>query len=143
MQQPVFDSAAEQARLAASSDAVGAIASFVGYVRADGAVRGLELEHYPGMTEQCLRRIVARARQRWPLLAVTVIHRVGYLAVGEPIVVVLAASSHRQAAFDACAYIMDYLKTEAPFWKKEFTEHGARWVDARSSDDAARARWGD
>ena len=143
MQQPVFDSAAEQARLAASSDAVGAIASFVGYVRADGAVRGLELEHYPGMTEQCLRRIVVRARQRWPLLAVTVIHRVGYLAVGEPIVVVLVASSHRQAAFDACAYIMDYLKTEAPFWKKEFTEHGARWVDARSSDDAARARWGD
>ncbi|MBI2381090.1 MAG: molybdopterin synthase catalytic subunit MoaE [Gammaproteobacteria bacterium] len=122
----------------------GAVVSFVGRVRDhnDGqAVQGMCLEHYPGMTEKALAEIVAEAEVRWPLGRVAVVHRVGELPLGEAIVFVGVASAHRQAAFEACAYIMDYLKTRAPFWKKERTAEGSRWVDARESDEAAALRW--
>jgi molybdopterin synthase catalytic subunit len=148
VQEAVFDIAAEHAALAAAHELIGAIASFVGYVRADKPqttvgepVRLLTLEHYPGMTEKALRDIVARAKERWPLDGATIIHRVGPLQPGEPIVLVLTASAHRQAAFDSCNFIMDYLKTEAPFWKKEQIGNASHWVDARESDDAAKLRW--
>ncbi len=124
---------------------VGAIVSFVGMVRdvADGAnVNGMELEHYPGMTEKALHDIVEHAYQRWDLQGVRLIHRVGQLDLQQQIVLVAVASKHRGAAFAACEFIMDYLKTAAPFWKKEYTESGAHWVDARDSDDQAMARWG-
>ena len=101
----------------------------------------MELEHYPGMTEKALEGIVEKARSRWDLEDVVVIHRVGPLKVGEQIVLTLVTSSHRREAFEACEFIMDWLKTEAPFWKKETTAAGARWVDARESDEAARERW--
>ena len=101
----------------------------------------MELEHYPGMTEKALEGIVEKARSRWDLEDVVVIHRVGPLKVGEQIVLTLVTSSHRLEAFEACEFIMDWLKTEAPFWKKETTAAGARWVDARESDEAARERW--
>lgn len=123
----------------------GAIASFVGTVRNHNEgdrVSTLTLEHYPGMTEKSLGLIVEKAYARWPLEAVHVHHRVGSLQVGDQIVCVVVASAHRQAAFEACEYIMDWLKTEAPFWKKETTPEGERWVDARESDEAAKARWG-
>ena len=118
--------------------------SFVGYVRDfnDGRdVAGLFLEHYPGMTEKALSKIMVEAEQRWPLLKLHVLHRVGALEPGEPIVFVGVASAHRQAAFDACAFVMDYLKTRAPFWKKEQTCEGPRWVEGRASDEAAAGRW--
>ena len=99
------------------------------------------LEHYPGMTEKALDKIVLEARQRWPLLKLEVLHRVGALEPGEPIVFVGVASAHRQAAFDACAFVMDYLKTRAPFWKKEQTADGPRWVEGRVSDEEAADRW--
>jgi molybdopterin synthase catalytic subunit len=101
----------------------------------------MTLEHYPGMTEKALAGIVEQAGQRWPLLGVEIVHRVGHLLPGEPIVFVGTASSHRQAAFDACNFIMDYLKTRAPFWKREDTPEGARWVDGRDSDQSAARRW--
>lgn len=137
-----FDVGAESRALQA--DAVGAIALFVGTVRgmsSDNGVTAMTLEHYPGMTEDELERIEAEARARWPLEDVTIIHRVGRLEAGDQIVLVGAASPHRQAAFDAAQFIMDFLKTDAPFWKAE--ERGAKtsWVDARESDDAARKRW--
>jgi molybdopterin synthase catalytic subunit len=121
----------------------GAVASFVGYVRGDhdNGVSAMTLEHYPGMTEGALADIVALARQRWQLLGVCIIHRVGRLLPGERIVFVGVAGSHRGEAFSACEFIMDYLKTQAPFWKKEETADGVRWVEPRDSDDAARARW--
>jgi molybdopterin synthase catalytic subunit len=123
---------------------VGAVVGFVGYVRDfnDGLeVRGMLLEHYPGMTEKALDKIVLEAAQRWPLLKLEILHRVGTLEPGEPIVFVGVASAHRQAAFQACDFVMDYLKTRAPFWKKETTEDGARWVEGRESDHAAAQRW--
>ena len=123
---------------------IGAVVSFVGYVRDfnDGhEVAGLFLEHYPGMTEKALAAIVREAEGRWPLLKVEVIHRVGDLPPGEPIVFVGCASSHRGAAFNACEFIMDYLKTRAPFWKKETTPEGPRWVEGRHSDQEAAGRW--
>jgi molybdopterin synthase catalytic subunit len=137
-----FDVGAESRALQA--DAVGAIALFVGTVRgmsSDNGVTAMTLEHYPGMTEAELERIEAEARARWPLEDVTIIHRIGRLEAGDQIVLVGAASPHRQAAFDAAQFIMDFLKTDAPFWKAE--ERGAKtsWVDARESDDAARKRW--
>ncbi|MDQ8021274.1 MAG: molybdopterin synthase catalytic subunit MoaE [Moraxellaceae bacterium] len=135
-----FDAGAEIAALSAGREGVGAVASFVGTVRGEG-VLAMSLEHYPGMTERALQNIVADARSRWPLASVRVIHRVGRLLPGEAIVFVGVASAHRHAAFEACAFIMDFLKTRAPFWKKEETCDGARWVDARDSDDAAAARW--
>lgn len=138
-----FDAGAEVAALSAGDDGAGAVVSFVGLVRADGAVRAMTLEHYPGMTEQALAEIVGKARQRWQLRRVKVIHRVGRLLPGERIVFVGVASSHRGDAFAACEFIMDYLKTSAPFWKKEETPDGSRWVDARETDDLAAARWQD
>lgn len=123
---------------------VGGVVGFVGYVRDfnDGEeVAGMLLEHYPGMTEKALQKIVDEANQRWPLLRADVLHRVGRLEPGEPIVFVGVASAHRQAAFEACHFIIDYLKTRAPFWKKEDTGQGPRWVDARDTDRAAADRW--
>lgn len=139
-----FDVGAELKRLQALTLETGGVASFVGYVRDTNqgdTIDGLTLEHYPGMTERSLERICAQAEARWPLLGVTVIHRVGPLAPGDQIVLVATASRHRDAAFESCRFIMDYLKTEAPFWKKESTPDGERWVDARDSDEAARRRW--
>ena len=125
----------------------GALASFVGCVRAEqddqGMLQALQLEHYPGMTEKALDEICHKAEQRWPLLDVRVIHRVGDLDIGDQIVFVGVSSAHRGAAFEACEFIMDYLKTRAPFWKRELNAAGdGKWVDARDSDDAAAARWG-
>ena len=137
-----FDVGAESRALQA--DAVGAIALFVGTVRglsSDNGVTAMTLEHYPGMTESELERIEADARARWPLEDVTIIHRVGRLEAGDQIVLVGAASPHRQAAFDAAQFIMDFLKTDAPFWKAEERGGETSWVDARESDDAARNRW--
>ncbi|MWV17752.1 molybdopterin synthase catalytic subunit MoaE [Pseudomonas sp. L-22-4S-12] len=139
-----FDPGAELNALHAAQLGIGAVVGFVGYVRDfnDGQdVRGMFLEHYPGMTEKALEKIVVEAEQRWPLLRVEIVHRVGQLPPGEPIVFVGTASAHRQAAFDACNFIMDYLKTRAPFWKKEDTPEGARWVEGRCSDQDAAGRW--
>jgi len=147
VQEADFDAGAEIAALSAGREDVGAVASFVGLVRADkssgdvGAVRAMTLEHYPGMTEKALEAIVAEARERWDILGARVIHRVGRLLPGDRIVLVAVASSHRGDAFAACEFIMDYLKTRAPFWKKEDTPQGGRWVDARDSDDSAAGRW--
>ena len=144
VQTVVFDGGHELNALHAANHGVGAVAGFVGYVRDynDGAaVAGMYLEHYPGMTEKALEKIVEEARQRWPLLNVKVIHRVGELLPGDPIVFVGIASAHREAAFDACRFIMDYLKTRAPFWKREATPTGERWVDERAGDHTAAARW--
>ena len=139
-----FDIGAEHARVAALGHGTGAIASFTGLMRdrnEGDAVSAMTLEHYPGMTEAALVEIVTDARKRWALQALTVVHRVGRLLPGEAIVLVLAAAAHRGDAFAACEFIMDHLKTRAPFWKKEETPLGERWVEARDSDDAATARW--
>ena len=120
----------------------GALAFFVGMVREDQAVRSLLLEHYPGMTEKSLQKIAGESGERWKLDAVTIIHRVGQLEPGDRIVLVITASTHRKDAFDACEFIMDYLKTRAPFWKKELTENGDSWVQARESDQLAAQNWG-
>lgn len=144
VQVAAFDPGAEVNALHAANLGVGAVVSFVGYVRDfnDGReVAGMFLEHAAGMTEKALAKIVVEAQQRWPLLNLEVLHRVGVLEPGEPIVFVGVASAHRQAAFDACAFVMDYLKTRAPFWKKEQTADGPRWVEGRSSDEAAADRW--
>ncbi|AIZ33993.1 molybdopterin synthase catalytic subunit MoaE [Pseudomonas sp. K1(2024)] len=144
VQQAVFDAGYELNALHAANVGVGAVVGFVGYVRDfnDGReVAGMFLEHYPGMTEKALGKIVDEAQQRWPLLKVEVLHRIGALEPGEPIVFVGVASAHRQAAFDACNFIMDYLKTRAPFWKKETTQEGPRWVEGRQSDQDAAERW--
>ena len=140
-----FDLSSEVAKLRANNPAVGAVVSFVGVVRDlnDGLdVHAMELEHYPGMTEKALSQIVAQANQRWALMDALVIHRVGALLPLDQIVLVAVASAHRGEAFAACEFIMDYLKTEAPFWKKEQTPQGERWVDARETDDTALAKWG-
>ncbi|HEY3698560.1 MAG TPA: molybdopterin synthase catalytic subunit MoaE [Spongiibacteraceae bacterium] len=139
-----FDAGIEIRNLREASGTTGAVASFVGVVsdRNDGAdIESLLLEHYPGMTEKSIVAIIAQAKQRWPLLAVKVIHRIGKLQRADQIVFVGVASRHRGAAFAACEYIMDFLKTQAPFWKKEKTSAGERWVDARSTDTEATARW--
>ncbi|MEL6477388.1 MAG: molybdopterin synthase catalytic subunit MoaE [Pseudomonadota bacterium] len=137
-----FDIAAESRRLTAGKTDIGAVASFTGLVRgSDETTRAMKLEHYPGMTERALSAIAAEASSRWPLQGIRIIHRVGRLLPGEQIVLVLTASRHRAAAFEAAHFIMDYLKTRAPFWKREETPEGARWVDARDSDDHAAARW--
>ena len=147
VQEADFDVGAEIEALSAGRADVGAVASFVGLVRADTLagegddVSAMTLEHYPGMTEKSLEAIVAEADGRWRLLGTRVIHRFGRLVPGERIVFVGVASSHRGDAFAACEFIMDYLKTRAPFWKKEDTPAGGRWVDAREADDSAAARW--
>jgi molybdopterin synthase catalytic subunit len=143
VQEAGFDLAAETAALSAGRQDVGGIASFLGLCRADDGLAALVLEHYPGMTEKALSGIAAEAEARWPLTGCTIIHRVGRILPGEPIVLVLAASRHRTAALEACAFLIDWLKTGAPFWKREeFADGRERWVEARESDDAATARWG-
>jgi molybdopterin synthase catalytic subunit len=140
-----FDLSAEVAALRAGDPAVGAVAAFIGTMRDrnDGSsVSAMELEHYPGMTERAIDAMIDVAMQRFDIRAVRVIHRVGPLLPLDQIVLVAVTSAHRGQAFQACEFLMDYLKTQAPFWKKEQTPEGARWVDARVSDDAALARWG-
>jgi molybdopterin synthase catalytic subunit len=140
-----FDLSAEVAALREGDGGIGAVASFVGTVRSrsDGSsVSSMELEHYPGMTEAAIEAMIDEAMRRFDIRAARVVHRVGPLQAGEQIVLVAVASAHRGMAFQACEFIMDYLKTQAPFWKKETTPEGARWVDARVADDAALARWG-
>ncbi|MEM9011946.1 MAG: molybdenum cofactor biosynthesis protein MoaE [Pseudomonadota bacterium] len=136
-----FDPGAELAALSTGRTDIGAVASFTGLVRG-GEVTALELEHYPGMTERALAGIEAQATARWSLDATLIIHRYGRLLPGERIVLVAAASRHRAAALEAVAFMMDFLKTDAPFWKREEGPDGGRWVDARSGDDTARDRWG-
>ncbi|MDP2433387.1 MAG: molybdopterin synthase catalytic subunit MoaE [Pseudomonadota bacterium] len=145
VQTEAFDLNAEVGALYQANPKVGAVASFLGLVRDINEGQGvstLSLEHYPGMTEKALAQIVENARQRWEVLDAAVIHRVGALLPTEPIVLVAVASGHRGDAFAACEFIMDFLKTRAPFWKKEVTPEGEHWVDARESDDRAAARWG-
>lgn len=139
-----FDVGAEMAALRAGNAGIGAIASFVGLVRdinEGDRVAGMTLEHYPGMTERALERIVEDARQRFDFIDALVVHRVGELRPLDQIVLVVVTGAHRGEAFHACEFIMDYLKTEAPFWKKERTRDGDRWVEARHSDDEAAQRW--
>jgi molybdopterin synthase catalytic subunit len=139
-----FDIGAEIAELRRDNAKIGAVACFVGLVRdlnEDAAVSEMTLEHYPGMTEKALAEIVAQARQRWDIYDALVIHRIGALQPTDQIVLVATTSAHRHEAFASCEFIMDYLKTQAPFWKKEQTAQGARWVDARESDDSAMQRW--
>jgi len=141
-----FDLTAEVAALRAGRPHVGAVACFVGTVRdlnQGTGVSSMTLEHYPGMTEKALEAIVAQARARWTLDDVLVVHRVGELAPLDQIVLVAVTSAHRGEALAACEFVIDWLKTQAPFWKKEVTPQGARWVDAREADDAAAARWGE
>jgi molybdopterin synthase catalytic subunit len=147
VQEADFDVGVETNALSAGRLDVGAVATFVGLVRADklsgegSEVSAMTLEHYPGMTEKSLEAIVAEANTRWRLQGVRVIHRFGRLVPGDRIVFVGVASAHRGDAFAACEFVMDYLKTRAPFWKKEDTPEGGRWVDARDTDDSAAARW--
>jgi molybdopterin synthase catalytic subunit len=145
VQEADFDTGAEFAALTAGRTDIGGIGCFVGTVRDQAGGRritAMTLEHYPAMTERAIARITAEAERRWSLLDCTVIHRVGRLTAGENIVLVLAAASHRQPALDATAFLIDWLKTKAPFWKKEEGEDGgAVWVEARDADDAAAARW--
>lgn len=144
VQEADFDLGAELAALRAGDARVGALASFVGLVRDinDGAgVSEMTLEHYPGMTEKALEEIVGAAKARWDIYDALVIHRVGPLKPCDQIVLVAVTSAHRGESFAACEFIMDYLKTRAPFWKREVTPDGAHWVDARDSDDSAAARW--
>jgi len=145
VQEADFDISAEVAALRADNPKVGAVACFIGTVRdlnEGQTVQTMELEHYPGMTEKALDTIAAQARERWPGSDVLIVHRVGKLLPLDQIVLVATTAVHRAEAFESCAFVMDYLKTQAPFWKKEKTERGEKWVDARESDDAARARWG-
>ncbi len=140
-----FDLSAEAAALRLNDGRIGAVCSFVGTVRdrSDGqSIRTMELEHYPGMTEKAIEAMIDEAHRRFDILGARVIHRVGLLQPLDQIVMVAVASAHRGESFKACEFLMDYLKTQAPFWKKEESPEGARWVDARVSDDAALARWG-
>ncbi|MCE2761105.1 MAG: molybdenum cofactor biosynthesis protein MoaE [Acetobacteraceae bacterium] len=142
VQEALFDMATESAALTAGRTDIGGVASFLGVCRGDDGLAAMVLEHYPGMTERALGRIAAEAEARWPLTGCTVIHRVGRILPGEPIVLVLTASAHRAAALESCAFLIDWLKTKAPFWKREeFADGDARWVAAKNEDDAAAARW--
>jgi len=140
-----FDAAAETAALTGRAADIGAVVAFTGLCRDEGGrLAALELEHYPGMAEAEIGRIADQAQARWPLLGLTVIHRFGRLAPGEGIVLVLTASAHRHAAFEAASFLMDYLKTQAPFWKREHLKDGSvgAWIDAKEADDRATERWG-
>lgn len=140
-----FDLSAQVAQLRAGNAGVGAVCAFVGTVRdhnEGSAVAAMELEHYPGMTETAIEAMIDEAHRRFDILGARVVHRVGPLQAEEQIMMVAVVSAHRGQSFQACEFLMDYLKTQAPFWKKESTPDGARWVDARVSDDAALARWG-
>jgi molybdopterin synthase catalytic subunit len=141
-----FDVGAELEKLAAGNHRVGGVASFIGLVRdiapeGSGAASSMTLEHYPGMTEKRLGEIETEARRRWPLAATLIIHRYGRLEPGDRIVLVATASSHREAALESCAFLIDWLKTEAPFWKLEDGPEGARWVEAKATDDDRKAAW--
>ena len=139
-----FDIGAEIAAMRRGNPKVGAVASFIGVVRdlnEGDHVAEMTLEHYPGMTEKALEKIVAEARSRWDIYDALVVHRIGTLKPGDQIVLVVVTGAHRGEAFEACEFLMDYLKTRAPFWKKERTPDGARWVEARDNDDAAADRW--
>ncbi|MEO8629184.1 MAG: molybdopterin synthase catalytic subunit MoaE [Betaproteobacteria bacterium] len=139
-----FDVGREIADMRAGNAAIGAIASFVGLVRDSNEgdrVSSMTLEHYPGMTEKALEKIVDEAKSRWDVIDIAIVHRVGVLRPTDQIVLVIVAGSHRGDAFAACEFVMDYLKTQAPFWKKEQTPQGDRWVDARTTDEAAAQRW--
>jgi molybdopterin synthase catalytic subunit len=142
LQAAPFDAGAELASFSASVAGAGAIASFLGIVRADNGLTCLELQHYPGLTEATLAAIGEDARTRFDLAAFDIVHRHGSLAPGEPVVFVAAAAAHRRPAFDAVDYMMDRLKTEAAFWKREHRPEGARWIEARAVDREDRARWG-
>ena len=142
-----FDLSAEVAALRAQDPRVGAICSFIGTVRdrtagASGSISSMELEHYPGMTEKAIEAMIDQALARFDIYSARIVHRVGLLQPLDQIVLVAVSSAHRGMSFQACEFLMDYLKTQAPFWKKEQTPEGARWVDARVSDDVALARWG-
>jgi molybdopterin synthase catalytic subunit len=144
VQEASFDVGAELEALHAGRTDIGAVASFVGLVRdhaGEQAIGAMTLEHYPGMTEKKLAEIEAEAQARWPLQASLIVHRYGRMLPGEPIVLVATASEHRVAALEACAFLIDWLKTQAPFWKLEETEATQRWVEARAADDQAAARW--
>ena len=142
VQEEDFDIGAEIARLGAGRGDIGAIVTFTGTVRdRDGAVAAMMLEHYPGMTEAELARVEDEARARWPLLECLIVHRYGALKPGDNIVLVATASAHREAAFEAARFLMDYLKTAAPFWKREDGPSGARWVEPEARDEAALTRW--
>ena len=144
VQREDFDIGAEIAALTSGRAGIGGIASFVGVVREGSGterIAAMTLEHYPGMTERALEAIEAEARSRWPLEAALIVHRYGRLEPGERIVLVVTASPHRAAAFAACEFLVDWLKTKAPFWKLEETATGARWVEAQESDDEAAKRW--
>jgi molybdopterin synthase catalytic subunit len=141
VQQQDFDTAREIAALSHGRTDIGAVVSFSGLCRADDSLAALTLEHYPGMVEAEIKRHADEALARWPLEGLTIIHRTGRITPGENIVLVVTASSHRQAAFEAAAFLMDYLKTSAPFWKREEKAEGGSWVEAKSHDDAAAARW--
>ena len=144
VQRESFDSGWEIQQLSQTGTDIGAVVSFTGFVRdfnENPEVTALTLEHYPGMTEQALEQIAQQAQERWRIKGLRIIHRVGRLEPGDPIVLVVTASAHRQDAFDACHFIMDFLKTRAPFWKKEHTADGDYWVSARSSDAEAVQRW--
>lgn len=144
VQEAAFDAAEESRRLTEGRADIGALVAFTGICRdEDGALAALQLEHYPGMAEEEIGRIARQAAERWPLLGLTIVHRSGTIRPGEPIVLVLAASAHRQAAFEAASFMMDYLKTRAPFWKRERRADGSEgeWVSAEAADDAAADRW--
>lgn len=144
VQENDFDPGLELERLSRGNHGIGGVCSFIGLVRdvADGAhISAMTLEHYPGMTQKQLEAIEKEAHARWPLDATLIIHRYGRLEAGERIVFVATASAHRDAAFEACRFLMDWLKTKAPFWKKESTEDGDQWVEAKDSDDLATKRW--
>ena len=144
VQREDFDVGAELARLSEGNPGIGGVCAFVGLVRdmaGEAPITAMSLEHYPGMTEKELERIEAEARQRWPIETSLIIHRCGRLEPGERIVLVATASSHRHAAFESCQFLIDWLKTRAPFWKREETAAGAHWVEARDEDDDATARW--
>jgi molybdopterin synthase catalytic subunit len=141
VQREDIDVGAELEALSRGRTDVGAVASFIGLVRDFGPASAMTLEHYPGMTERQLAAVEAEALQRWPLDGVTIVHRYGRLEPGDRIVLCAAASSHRQAALEACAFLIDWLKTKAPFWKLEETATEARWVEARAADDAAAEKW--
>ena len=144
VQQEDFDIGAEISRMTANNTSIGGLACFVGLVRdvaGDAKITSMTLEHYPGMTERQLERLEAEARQRWPLQDVLIVHRYGTLLPGDRIVLVVTASAHREASLQSCEFLIDWLKTKAPFWKLEDTQSGARWVAARKEDDKAADRW--
>ncbi len=147
VQEDDFEPGEEIANLTRGNTAIGGVCSFIGLVRdfagdaGEGTVSAMTLEHYPGMTEAQLQAIEKEAQARWPLDATLIVHRYGRLEPGDRIVMVAAASAHREAAFEACNFLMDWLKTKAPFWKKEEGQNGAHWVEAKESDDAATKRW--